>query len=592
MDKIKKGRWDSENLKIAIEKVINKKMSLRESASRYGIPTTTLYDKLKLIREGKEVELKPVLGRFTKTFSSEYENVLVSHVKDLADRCMPLTKKEFLKLAFDLAVHLKIPHRFNVQKEAAGKHFYYEFMKRHPDLSLRTAESTSLMRAVGFNRAQVNLFFINLKILLDKYNFPPSNVYNCDETGVTTVQKHAKVMAKKNTRQIGKLTSAERGKNVTILFCMSATGNFIPPFFIFPRQRMHERLMINSPPDSEGVAQPKGWMNNEFFLKWLHHFTKFARPSKESPILLLLDGHSSHKTLEVINWCRDNNIHLISSPPHTTHKLQPLDRSFMKPFKNAYNEQCGMWIRANAGARITEYDIAGLVSDAFKKVARYEIAAAGFRCTGIYPFNENIFSDLDYLPSDITNIPIEESVEEQISVDRSSPVVQSTIPEQIHSDIILPQSFSPQPSTSKGPDCVRQAILNISPLPDAAKKRAQTRKRKSEKSQILTASPYKLSLENKENEKLLKEQKKLQRTFKKTDKADKIKKTKVLPLKEKEQQSNVSSQAHQETSCVVCLEDHDEDWIQCNSCKEWAHEACADIPECSELYICDRCHLF
>lgn len=147
-------------------------------------------------------------------------------------------------------------------------------------------------------------------------------------------------------------------------------------------------------------------------------------------------------------------------------------------------------------------------------------------------------------------------------------------------------------STSKGPDCVRQAILNISPLPDAAKKRAQTRKRKSEKSQILTASPYKLSLENKENEKLLKEQKKLQRTFKKTDKADKIKKTKVLPLKEKEQQSNVSSQAHQETSCVVCLEDHDEDWIQCNSCKEWADEACADIPECSELYICDRCHLF
>lgn len=197
MDKIKKGRWDSENLKIAIEKVIKKKMSLREAASRYGIPTTTLYDKLKLIREGKEVELKPVLGRFTKTFSSEYENVLVSHVKDLADRCMPLTKKEFLKLAFDLAVHLKIPHRFNVQKEAAGKHFYYEFMKRHPDLSLRTAESTSLMRAVGFNRAQVNLYFINLKSLLDKYNFPPSNVYNCDETGVTTVQKHAKVMAKK-----------------------------------------------------------------------------------------------------------------------------------------------------------------------------------------------------------------------------------------------------------------------------------------------------------------------------------------------------------------------------------------------------------
>lgn len=107
MERAKKGRWNPENLKVAIEKVISKKMSLREAASRYSIPTTTLYDKLKLIKEEKEVELKPILGRITKTFSPEYENILETHIKDLADRCMPLTKKEFLKLAFDLAVTSK-----------------------------------------------------------------------------------------------------------------------------------------------------------------------------------------------------------------------------------------------------------------------------------------------------------------------------------------------------------------------------------------------------------------------------------------------------------------------------------------------------
>lgn len=47
----------------------------------------------------------------------------------------------------------------------------------------------------------------------------------------------------------------------------------------------------------------------------------------------------------------------------------------MKLFRNVYNEQCGMGMRANTGARITEFDIAGLVSDAFKKVAHYDIAA-------------------------------------------------------------------------------------------------------------------------------------------------------------------------------------------------------------------------
>ncbi|CAB3249218.1 unnamed protein product [Arctia plantaginis] len=47
-------------------------------------------------------------------------------------------------------------------------------------------------------------------------------IWNCDETGVSIVQKHAKVIATKNQKQVGKLTSAERGKNVTVLFAKSA----------------------------------------------------------------------------------------------------------------------------------------------------------------------------------------------------------------------------------------------------------------------------------------------------------------------------------------------------------------------------------
>lgn len=295
---------------------------------------------------------------------------------------MPLTKKEFLKLAFELAHKLKLPHRFNNEKKMAGKLFYFDFMKRHPDLSLRTAESTSLMRAVGFNKTQVDIFFTNLRNCLTNIT-SVHQIFIIVTRQASQQSKNTKSYSKKK-KQVGKLTSAERGKNVSIMFCMSATGQFIPPFFIFPRQRVNERLLINAPPESEAVAQPKGWMNNEIFLKWLSLFVKFTRPTKESPILMVLDGHSSHKTLDVINFCRDNHIYLISTPPHTTHKLQPLDRSFMKPFKNAYNERCGIWMRANAGARITEYDIAGLVAEAFKRVACYEIAEAATHSTKIY----------------------------------------------------------------------------------------------------------------------------------------------------------------------------------------------------------------
>ncbi|GBP80965.1 hypothetical protein EVAR_54128_1 [Eumeta japonica] len=119
MEKKKKRSWDQKNLQIAMDKVLCKEMSLREPSLRYDIPRSTLHDKTSLLNLGKEVSLTPKIGRFTKTFSPEYEETLVEHVTNLSNRCLPLMKKEFLKLAFDLAETLKIPHRFNKDKGIA-----------------------------------------------------------------------------------------------------------------------------------------------------------------------------------------------------------------------------------------------------------------------------------------------------------------------------------------------------------------------------------------------------------------------------------------------------------------------------------------
>lgn len=59
-------------------------------------------------------------------------------------------------------------------------------------------------------------------------------------------------------------------------------------------------------------------------------------------------------------------------------------------------------MRTNTGARITNYEIVGLVTQPFKKVGHYEIAEAEFRCEDIHLFNKHIFADLG-----ITNIPLD-----------------------------------------------------------------------------------------------------------------------------------------------------------------------------------------
>jgi len=125
-----------------------------------------------------------------------------------------------------------------------------------------------------------------------------------------------------------------------VTICFSASGSYIPPLLIFPRVRLNPDFEEEAPPGSLVVCHPSGWMQSEIFVQWLHHFIKHTHPTKENPILLLLDGHVTQvKNLEVIDVARKNNIVIICFPPHTTHKLQPLDVSFMGPLSTYYSQE-------------------------------------------------------------------------------------------------------------------------------------------------------------------------------------------------------------------------------------------------------------
>ncbi|ESO12106.1 hypothetical protein HELRODRAFT_158531 [Helobdella robusta] len=49
---------------------------------------------------------------------------------------------------------------------------------------------------------------------------------------------------------------------------------------------------------------------------------------------------SRHKSISAINLARGKSIHMLTFPPHYTHKLQPLDKTYFKSLKGAYNVAC------------------------------------------------------------------------------------------------------------------------------------------------------------------------------------------------------------------------------------------------------------
>ena len=69
-------------------------------------------------------------------------------------------------------------------------------------------------------------------------------------------------------------------------------------------------------------------------------------------------------------------------------------------------------------------------------------------------------------------------------------------------------SLSASPGTSGYCTKFASALKKLSPLPGASKRRLATRKRRAEKSEILTATPYKERLEEKKNEKEDREERK------------------------------------------------------------------------------------
>lgn len=412
--KTSRQSWDEENMKQAIQKLKNKEMGFRKASEIYGVPKTTLKRRFDRYKETDDLDkaVEKKLGRFDQVFNKEQERELVSYLKDMESRLYGLTSKDLKKLAYDLAERNNLSHNFDHDTKMAGRYWLENFLKRNPDLSFRKPEATSAARAAGFNSVAVNNFFDLVTDLIIKYKLTPDKIFNVDETGITTVPKSLpRIVGTKGKKQVGLLTSAERGQLVTLLFCMGADGSYMPPMFIFPRKRMKEELMRNAPRGSWAMCHESGWIQKDIFTAWFKKFIQFSRASPDNPVLLLLDGHASHvKNLDVVKLGREHGVHILSFPPHCTHRLQPLDVGFMKPLSTYYTEAANNWLRMNGGKVITQFQIAELVNQAFMKTATLSTAFNSYENTGIWPLNRDRFTAADFLAASTTEIELNTGV--------------------------------------------------------------------------------------------------------------------------------------------------------------------------------------
>jgi hypothetical protein len=393
--KTDKGSFTEEVMNRGVQLVLQGH-SLKVAASQVGLKFQTLarYVKKKKDNPNTNIRMKPNYS-VNRVFTTQQENQLVEYLLNCSKMFYGLPKSDCRKLAYEMAVRnrVKYPKSWDREKEA-GVDWMWGFMRRHPQLSLRTPEGCSLSRATSFNRHNVNIFFLNLRNILKRHKnlADGTRIYNMDETATTTVQKSAKVIAEKGIKQVSKITSGERGTLVTTCVIISASGNSLPPAMVFPRVHFKQMMIAGAPPGTLGLAQKTGWMNGELFLKVMAHFIKHTQSSLENPTLLIYDNHESHLSIDVVNL-----------PPHSTNKMQPLDVGVFKPFNNAYNAAVDTWLMQNPGQPFTIYQVASCVGYAHQKAVTPSNITAAFRKCGIFPYDSNIFADVDFLCSAVTD---------------------------------------------------------------------------------------------------------------------------------------------------------------------------------------------
>ncbi|KAF8577208.1 DDE-domain-containing protein, partial [Ramaria rubella] len=137
--------------------------------------------------------------------------------------------------------------------------------------------------------------------------------------------------------------------------------------------------------------------DNQVYLDWFTHiFIPHASVQNKADtwILLILDGHKSHETPELLKAAFDSKVLLFSLPPHTTDQLQPLDVGVFGALQNAYS-----WQAQAVAAKGMPIDCKTIIEEYLavrKKSMTKNVILLVFKRMGIHPFNAELFREDDY----------------------------------------------------------------------------------------------------------------------------------------------------------------------------------------------------
>ncbi|KAF3978760.1 MAG: hypothetical protein HFP77_00250, partial [Methylococcales symbiont of Iophon sp. n. MRB-2018] len=365
--------------------VRDKSVSIRRAAEQFNVPKSTLSDRV----SGK-VKFGSHSGP-ERYLTDHEEEELFNFISECAKMGYAKTKLEILAIVKEI-----VSSKGKDVHVSSG--WWESFKHRHPQLTLRTVEKLSYVRFVMTDESIITRYFDLLEqtLLDNELAESPSMIFNCDESGLPLEHAPSSVVALKGQKHPRAITSGNK-KQITVLACGNASGFVIPPLVIFARKALNPKLTVGEVPGTMYGLSDSGWMNSDIFDNWFtHHFLIHAPSSR--PLLLILDGHSSHYSPQFITRAAHEKVIVFCLPPNTTHLTQPLDKSAFGPLKTYWNQECQVFMSRNPGRVVTQFDFMNTFSKAWYRAMTVPNIMSAFHTTGIYPFNRHAVKLVDSPP--------------------------------------------------------------------------------------------------------------------------------------------------------------------------------------------------
>ena len=371
----------------ACHAVQTQKMAIRKAARVFCVPEATIRHTMERLKRDEylSVDTLPKNGP-SMLLAEEEEKNIVGYLKQMSEIGYDFHIRQVNRMATDYAVALG---KRSESDKILTTHWFHSFNSRWPEVKICKKMKLAEVREKGNSQDVIVPYYVKLNEVIETCALTdrPDSIYVVDEITLPMGQLPNGTPIK--TENETSVEKEEEGKNFSMIGCGNASGSLVPPYFVLPGKRWHDRYLESACDGSRGECCGSGKTHSLTIKNYFRdHFTKFVKLGKQNPATLVLyDGYKlHHPQLTLKDWAEENNVVFFALPLHMSVATGQESGCF-SPLKEAFKTECDTQLRHTHAISLTNYDAAKVGSNAYLKAMTQLALDKFFKGLGIGTVN-------------------------------------------------------------------------------------------------------------------------------------------------------------------------------------------------------------